>query len=119
MSMTDVKAELQWIDVGPLDAIPVRGARVVKAAIGCIAIFRTAENEAFALLDQCPHKGGPLSQGIVHDKGVTCPLHNWVINLETGGALGADEGETTKFKLKIEKGRVLLDAGQIGHQAAA
>jgi nitrite reductase (NADH) small subunit len=59
---------------------------------GKIAVFRTAENEVFAIEDQCPHKGGPLSQGIVHGKAVTCPLHNWVISLENGQALGADEG---------------------------
>jgi nitrite reductase (NADH) small subunit len=86
---------------------------VVKAAIGCIAVFRTAENEAFALLDRCPHKAGPLSQGIVHDRGVTCPLHNWVISLESGAALGADVGKTPTFKLKIERGRIFLDADQL------
>ena len=119
MSKAAMKTKQQWVDIGALDAIPIRGARVVKAAIGCIAVFRTAENEGFALLDQCPHKGGPLSQGIVHDKGVTCPLHNWVISLETGCALGADEGQTTSFKLKIEKGRIFLDAAQISSRAAA
>ena len=110
---------IRWVDIGRLDAIPVRGARVVKSAVGCIAVFRTAENEAFALLDKCPHKGGPLSQGIVHDKRVTCPLHNWVINLENGGALGADKGHTPTFRLKIENGHILLDADQVSNKAAA
>ncbi len=119
MSKAISKVKLQWVDVGPLDAIPIRGARVVKSAVGCIAVFRTAENQAFALLDKCPHKGGPLSQGIVHDTGVTCPLHNWVINLQTGAALGADEGQTASFNLKIEKGRILLDAAQINSKVAA
>jgi NAD(P)H-dependent nitrite reductase small subunit len=73
--------------------IPLRGARCVKTPQGKIAVFRTAENEVFAIEDQCPHKGGPLSQGIVHGKAVTCPLHNWVLSLETGKALGADQGE--------------------------
>ena len=109
----------QWVNVGSLDAIPVRGARVVKAAVGCVAIFRTAENEAYALLDKCPHKGGPLSQGIVHDKGVTCPLHNWVIGLETGTALGADKGQTPTFKLKIENGHILLDVAELSKKIAA
>lgn len=98
-----------WVDIGALDSIPVRGARVVKTAAGCIAVFRTAENEAHALEDRCPHKGGPLSQGIVHGNSVTCPLHNWVISLTTGQALGADKGAVQTIPLKVEGGRLLLD----------
>ncbi len=101
--------ETAWIDVGALDSIPVRGARVVKTAAGCIAVFRTAENEAHALEDRCPHLGGPLSQGIVHGNSVTCPLHNWVISLSTGEAQGADKGAVQKIPLKVENGRLLLD----------
>ena len=80
-----------WIAIGTIDDIPLRGARCVKTPQGKIGVFRTAENEVFAIEDHCPHKGGPLTQGIVHGKAVTCPLHNWVISLETGRALGADE----------------------------
>lgn len=98
----------EWIDVGPLEAVPPRGARVVKTAAGCVAVFRTAENEVFALRDQCPHAGGPLSQGIVHGRSVTCPLHNWVISLETGEAEGADSGATATVQARIEAGRILL-----------
>lgn len=98
-----------WIDVGALADIPVRGARVVKTPAGCIAVFRTAEDAAFALDDRCPHKGGPLSQGIVHGTSVTCPLHNWVISLASGMAQGADEGQVKTYALKIEAGRVLID----------
>ncbi len=99
-----------WIDIGKLEDVPVRGARVVKTARGCVAIFRTAENEAFALDDRCPHKGGPLSQGIVHGRSVTCPLHNWVIDLASGEAQGADKGSVKTIPLKTEAGRLLLDA---------
>ncbi len=99
-----------WIDIGKLEDIPVRGARVVKTAKGCIAVFRTAQNEAFALDDRCPHKGGPLSQGIVHGRSVTCPLHNWVIGLNTGEAQGADKGSVNTVPLKQEAGRLFLDA---------
>jgi len=98
-----------WTDIGALNAIPRQGARVVKTAGGCIAVFRTADDRAFALQDRCPHKGGPLSQGIVHGASVTCPLHNWVIDLETGRAQGADVGETQSFALRVEDGRLLLD----------
>ena len=108
-----------WIDIGPLDAVPVRGGRVVKTAVGCVAVFRTATDEAFAIEDRCPHKAGPLSQGIVHDRSVTCPLHNWVISLETGKAQGADVGEVRTFALKIESGRLLLDANELVARKAA
>ncbi len=115
--MSGNKAE--WVDIGPLDAIPIRGARVVKSAAGCIAVFRTAADEAFALDDRCPHKGGPLSQGIVHGKAVTCPLHNWVISLETGDAQGADSGRVETIALKIEAGRILLKSSAISSRRAA
>ncbi len=76
--MSDVKAPV-WLDVGTLADIPKRGARVVSSGEGPIAIFRTADDRIFALRDKCPHRGGPLSQGIVHGEHVTCPLHGWNI----------------------------------------
>ncbi|OYU48125.1 MAG: nitrite reductase (NAD(P)H) small subunit [Rhizobiales bacterium PAR1] len=107
-----------WVEVGALDSIPVRGARVVKAPGGDIAVFRAADGAIFALRDKCPHKGGPLSQGIVHSHGVTCPLHNWVISLETGEALGADKGCTPRIPVKIENGTVLISAAALATLAA-
>ncbi len=98
-----------WADIGALDAIPRRGARVIKTAGGCIAVFRTQDGRAFALDDRCAHRGGPLSQGIVHGTGVTCPLHNWVISLETGDAQGADQGHVKSWPLRVEDGRILID----------
>ncbi len=100
---------MSWLDLGALDDIPPRGARKVKTAMGCVAVFRTADDAVFALADRCPHKGGPLSEGIVHGHGVTCPLHNWVISLETGAAQGADEGQVPTYRAKVEDGRVLLE----------
>jgi nitrite reductase (NADH) small subunit len=111
--------EPRWIDIGRIEDIPVRGARVVRTAAGCVAVFRTADNEAFAIDDACPHKAGPLSQGIVHGKAVTCPLHNWVISLESGAAQGADEGSVTTYPLKIENGRLLLDFRRSQDKSAA
>lgn len=102
-----------WVEIGALTDIPVRGTRIVKTAGGCIAVFRTAENEAYALEDRCPHKGGPLSQGIVHGTSVTCPLHNWVISLKTGKAQGADSGAVKTIPLRVENGRLLLDFAAI------
>jgi nitrite reductase (NADH) small subunit len=80
-----------WVDIGCLEDVPRRGARCITTPLGKIAVFRTADDKVFAIDDQCPHKGGPLSQGIVHGAQVTCPLHNWVFSLETGIAQGADE----------------------------
>jgi nitrite reductase (NADH) small subunit len=108
-----------WIDIGALTDIPLRGARVVKSHVGCIAVFRVAENEVFAVDDACPHKGGPLSQGIVHGRAVTCPLHNWVIALDTGTAQGADKGQVRTYPLKIENGRILLDRSSLSAAKAA
>lgn len=95
-------------DVGALADIPRLGARCVTTPLGDIAIFRTADDRVFALRDECPHRQGPLSQGIVHGTSVTCPLHAWVISLETGRAEGPDEGCTKHFTVKLEQGRVLL-----------
>lgn len=97
-----------WRNVGAISDIPVRGARVVKSPYGCVAVFRTATDEVFAIEDQCPHKGGPLSQGIVHGRSVTCPLHNWVISLETGVVQGTDSGQVKNIPVKLENGGVWL-----------
>ena len=102
-----------WTDIGALDDIPREGARLVKTPIGCIAVFRTSDNQVFAIDDRCPHQAGPLSQGIVHGKSVTCPLHNWVISLETGEAQGADQGQVRTFPLMIDAGRILLDGAAL------
>jgi len=98
-----------WFDVGPINAIPLRGARTVKTPRREIAVFRTASDEFFALENKCPHKGGPLSEGIVHGRKVACPLHNWIIDLESGQATGADHGCARSFPVKIEHGRIYLD----------
>jgi nitrite reductase (NADH) small subunit len=99
---------MTWIAIGTIDDIPVRGARCVNTPQGRIAVFRTADQQVFAIEDHCPHKQGPLSQGIVHGNAVTCPLHNWVISLETGRAQGADEGAVRTIPVKIEGDKLLI-----------
>lgn len=96
------------IEVCRLDEIPRQGARVVTTPKGDVAIFRTVDDEVFALRDKCPHKGGPLSQGIVHGKRVTCPLHNWVIELADGQAVAPDKGCVHKFDVCVDDGIVQL-----------
>ncbi|WP_288195138.1 nitrite reductase small subunit NirD [uncultured Phyllobacterium sp.] len=98
---------MNWIEIGTINDIPRRGARCVNTPNGRIAVFRTMEDQIFAIDDHCPHKGGPLSQGIVHGASVTCPLHNWVISLETGKALGADEGSVKTIAIRLDGDRIL------------
>ena len=97
-----------WIDIAALEDIPRLGARVIRTDTMDVAVFRTRDDEVFALRDACPHKGGPLSQGIVHGATVTCPLHNWKIDLASGEAQGPDEGCTNVFSTKVDDGRVLI-----------
>lgn len=107
--MTTTIDNATWHHICALEDIPVLGSRVVKsAAHGDIAIFRNREDEVFAMHDKCPHKGGPLSQGIVSGRTVICPLHNWKIQLENGEAVAPDVGCTKPFAVKIEDGAVLL-----------
>jgi len=107
-----------WKPICRVDDIPVLGARRVQRAQGLeVAVFRTEANEVFALLDRCPHKGGPLSQGIVFGNSVACPLHNWTIGLADGQAQAPDEGCTPKFRVKVEDGQVFLDADELASHA--
>ena len=106
-----------WKSICRVEDIPVLGARRVARDRGLdVAIFRNDADEVFALLDRCPHKGGPLSQGIVFGQQVACPLHNWTIGLCDGMAHAPDEGCTPRFAVKVEAGVVHLDADEIaGH----
>lgn len=108
----------RWLEVGYVQDIPRRGARCVKVPDYTVAIFRTSDDQIFALEDKCPHKNGPLSQGIVHDGCVTCPLHNWVISLATGKAQGADEGEARTIPVKVEAGQIFIDIGLLALKVA-
>ncbi len=98
-----------WLKVCLLEEIPLLGSRVIRRSDGDIAVFRTGDDDVFALRDSCPHKGGPLSQGIVFGKRVACPLHNWVINLDDGKAQEPDEGCALHYACKVENGMVFVD----------
>jgi nitrite reductase (NADH) small subunit len=108
-----------WIEIGVLSDVPRRGARCITTAMGKIAVFRTASDEVFAVDDKCPHKGGPLSQGIIHGAQVTCPLHNWVFSLQTGKAQGADEGAVRTYPMRTENGCLFIDASILQAATAA
>ena len=98
----------EWIEIGSLGDIPKQGARVVRTKDGDIAVFRTADDEVFALRDRCPHKGGQLSQGIVYGNKVACPLHDWKISLDTGLAVAPDEGCAARYPVRREGDVVFL-----------
>ncbi|EAU41641.1 hypothetical protein FP2506_14449 [Fulvimarina pelagi HTCC2506] len=108
-----------WIGIGRIEDIPQLGARRIEAGYMTIGLFRTAGDEVFAIEDKCPHKGGPLSQGIVHDGCVTCPLHNMVISLTTGETQGPDEGTVRTFRTRIQDGEIQLSGEDLAAAANA
>ena len=108
----------QWTEILHLDDIPRLGARVVRHRDLDVAVFRTAEDEVFALEDRCPHKGGPLSQGIVHGRRVACPMHGWNVELDSGCAVAPDQGCAREFPVRLEDGRVWLDFSAFEQVAA-
>ena len=104
----------EWKKICLVNDIPVLGSRRVSRAQGMdVAVFRNDQDQVFAVLDRCPHKGGPLSQGIVFGTSVACPLHNWTIELEGGCARAPDEGCVQKFSVRVESGAVHLDATEL------
>ena len=107
-------AVIEWIDVCAVDDVPLQGARVLRRPRGGdVALFRSAAGAVFALLDRCPHQGGPLSQGIVFGERVACPLHNWSIGLADGEAAAPDVGCVRPFALLVSAGRVWMDASEL------
>ena len=107
-----------WKVICRVEDIPVLGSRRVARPVGLdVAVFRNSSDEVFALLDRCPHKGGPLSQGIVFGTSVACPLHNWTIGLDSGCAKAPDEGCTPRFAVRVEGGEVALKHEEIASLA--
>jgi nitrite reductase (NADH) small subunit len=110
MTLHPMTMDPVWRDIGDVEDIPLRAARRLSTDRGDVAVFRTGDGRVFALLDRCPHKHGPLSQGMVHGHAVSCPLHNWAIDLATGHPTGADAGKgcTPTTPVTVRDGRVLL-----------
>ena len=99
---------LRWVEACLLGDVPRQGARVLETSLGPVALFRTADDGLYALLDRCPHRGGPLSQGLVYGRRVACPLHGWSIELADGQAVPPDEGCVRTFPVRVEGDRVLV-----------
>ena len=114
MHMTSTEG---WIAVCHLDEIPPLGSRRIQRpalpGAAAVALFRSSDDEVFALLDRCPHQGGPLSQGLIFGKAVACPLHNWTIDLRSGCAREPDEGSTPRFEARLHDGQVWLRADEL------
>ncbi len=103
-----------WTPICKLDDIPVLGSRrVARDGHTAVAVFRNTEDKVFALLDRCPHKGGPLSQGIVFGESVACPLHNWTVGLDDGCARSPDEGCTPRFSVQVDGDTVMLSGHEL------
>ena len=112
-------ASADWTPICRVDEIPMLGSRrVAREGAAPVAVFRTDGDRVFALLDRCPHQGGPLSQGIVFGDSVACPLHNWTIGLPDGCARAPDEGCTQRFAVKVDAGLVHLDRAELQSMAA-
>ena len=97
-----------WIKVVALEGVPTMGSRKVIIGEDEIVLFKVKDGSIFAVNNICPHKQGKLSEGLVHEKSVTCPLHNWDIDLETGVA--KDEGNecTKKYDTRVEEGFIYI-----------
>lgn len=106
--MNVIKKTIGWVEIGPVNSIPKLGSRVVRRAGGDIALFRAGDGRIYALDNACPHKGGPLADGMVHGCRVTCPLHNWVMDLETGEAIAPDQGRVRTWPVKVTDGTIFI-----------
>ena len=106
-----ISSQDNWIDLCDVSDLPMRGSRRITLAGVDIGVFRTQDGDVYAIENKCPHLGGPLSEGIVHDNAVTCPLHSWIIDLSTGQARGADSGCVKTFPVEVRGARVFLQAG--------
>ncbi len=104
--MSDASLKTRWLDACSVNDIPVRGSRRIVEGELTIGLFKTMDGEVYAINNKCPHKSGPLSEGIVHDSSVTCPLHGWIFDLKTGQAQGADEGCVKTFEVDRRDDRV-------------
>jgi nitrite reductase (NADH) small subunit len=100
----------RWIQTARCEDIPLREARSVRLGGRDIAIFNLGDR-FLAVDNRCPHKGGPLSEGIVSGATVVCPLHAWKVNLETGSVLNTPDSPQCieAFRTRVEDGVVLLE----------
>lgn len=100
--------EITWTEVGRIEDLPRPGGRKLRTPAGDIALFRTSGDEVFALAEKCPHRGGPLSQGMVYGNRVQCCMHGLNLDLATGKAVAPEEGCAAPYPVRIEDGRIYV-----------
>ncbi|MFC4767469.1 nitrite reductase small subunit NirD [Effusibacillus consociatus] len=96
------------VEVATLEELPVQTGRVVKLNGREIAVFRLSSGEVRAVENRCPHKGGPLAEGIVSGEYVFCPLHDWKIDLKDGQVQAPDTGCVTTYKVDVIGNKVYI-----------
>ena len=100
---------MNWVYVASTGDILPGSARIFRKQDGKeISIFHLTDGRVLALRNRCPHKGGPLSEGIVSNHYVFCPLHDWKINLEDGQVQAPDTGCVKTFPVKVEGGKIFV-----------
>jgi nitrite reductase (NADH) small subunit len=99
---------MKWYKVCGVDEIPVMGARTVRYNGLEAGLFRLSDGRVKAVENRCPHKGGPLSEGIVSGETVICPMHGLKINLVDGSVLPPDEGNVKTYEIKTEDEKVWI-----------
>jgi NAD(P)H-dependent nitrite reductase small subunit len=109
---------MKWIRVTQAENIPLREGRSVTIGGDEIAIFNLGDR--FVAVDNvCPHRGGPLCDGIVSGASVVCPLHGYKICLETGKVLKPDLAvRVDKYPVRVEDGVVMVKLEASQEQAA-
>ena len=91
------------------DLAPGRAAEVTVAGQP-VALFNV-DGTFHALVNRCPHRGGPLGQGFVEGQQVSCPWHNWTFDLTTGENVASADLKVARYEVKVEDGQVLVKVG--------
>jgi nitrite reductase (NADH) small subunit len=103
--MTDTITEVM---IGPVDEIPLGEGRTFAVGDERVAVFRTRSGQLFAVQAECPHKRGPLADGLLGGTTLICPLHSWKFDLRSGGALMGDCGLRTYGVRVDESGQIVV-----------
>ena len=98
---------MKWYPVPGAESIPPREGRKVKHKDLEVALFNVGDGY-LAVDNRCPHKQGPLADGILSGKNVFCPLHNWKISLESGCALSGGQGQVKTYPVKVVGGNICI-----------
>ncbi len=111
---------MRWVDLGPVDLIPLGEGRTFGVGDERIAVFRTRDGRLSATQALCPHKGGTLADGLLGSGKVLCPLHGWAFRFEDGACLSGGAGSIRTYEVSATAdGRILLCLSASKDTAAA